>query len=56
MDRAMERIKKGFVHECSGEPLARLADDLQVNEEELPQLKQVSGRLIEVLDLAYMFN
>ena len=56
MDRAMERIKKGFVHVCSGDPLARLADDLQVTEEELPRLKQGSGRLIEVLDSAYMFN
>ena len=25
-------------------------------EEELPRLKQGSGRLIEVLDSAYMFN
>ena len=56
MDRAMERIKKGFVHICSGDPLARLADDLQVTEEELPRLKQGSGRLIEVLDSSYMFN
>ena len=52
----MERIKKGFVHVCSGDPLARLADDLQVTEEELPRLKQGSGRLIEVLDSDYMFN
>ena len=56
MDRAMERIKKGFVHVCSGDPLARLADDLNVPEKVLPRLKQGSGRLIEVLDSAYMFN
>ena len=56
MDRAMERIKKGFVHVCSGDPLARLADDLHVTEEELPRPKQGFGRLIEVLDSAYMFN
>ena len=52
----MERIKKGFIHVCSGDPLARLADDLSVTEEELPRLKKGSGRLIEVLDSAYMFN
>ena len=56
MDRAMERIKKGFINVCSGDPLARLADDLQVTAEELPRLKQGSGRLVEVLDSAYMFN
>ena len=56
MDKAMERIKKGFVHVCSGDPLARLADDLKVPEQVLPRLKKGSGRLIEVLDSAYMFN
>ena len=56
MDRVMERIKKGFVHVCSGDPLTRLADDLNVPEQVLPRLKQGSGRLIEVLDSSYMFN
>ena len=54
--RAMERIKKGFVHVCAGDPLARLADDLNISEQILPRLKQGSGRLIEVLDSIYMFN
>ena len=53
---AKKRIKKGFINVCSGDPLARLADDLQVTAEELPRLKQGSGRLVEVLDSAYMFN
>ena len=56
MDRALERIRKGFVHVCSGDPLARLADDLEVSEEKLPRLTQGTGDLLQVLDSAYMFN
>ena len=56
MDRALERIRKGFVHVCSGDPLARLADDLGVSEEDLPRLPQGTGNLLAVLDSAYMFN
>ena len=56
MDSAMERIKKGFVHVCSGDPLVGFTDDLQVTEEELPRLEKGSGRLIEVLDSAYIIN
>ena len=48
MDRAMERVKKGFVHVCSGDPLARLADDLEVSAEQLPRLKQGTGKLLAV--------
>ena len=55
MDRALERVRKGFVH-VSGDPLARLADDLGVSEEQLPRLKQGTGKLLAVLDSAYMFN
>ena len=56
MDRAMERVKKGFVHVCSGDPLARLADDLEVSAEQLPRLKQGTGNLLAALDSQYMFN
>ena len=56
MDTAKERIRKAFVHVCSGDPLARLADDLGVTAEQLPRLKQGTGRLEDVLDSAYMFN
>ena len=56
MDRALERVRKGFVHVCSGDPLARLADDLGVSEEQLPRLKQGTGNLLAVLDSAYIFN
>ena len=56
MDLAKERIRHGFVHVCSGDPLARLADDLGVTEEELPRLKQGNARLEDVLNSSYMFN
>ncbi len=56
MDRALERVRKGFVHVCSGDPLASLADDLGVSDKQLPRLKQGSGKLLAVLDSAYMFN
>ena len=56
MERARERIRKGFVHVCSGDPLARLADDLGVTEQQLPRLTQGTGDLLQVLDSAYMFN
>jgi DNA-directed RNA polymerase len=56
MDLAKERIRHGFVHTCSGDPLAKLADDLGITEEELPRLQQGSGRLEDVLNSSYMFN
>ncbi len=56
MDRALERVKRGFIHVCSGDPLARLADDLGVTERQLPRLDQGSGNLLSVLDSSYMFN
>jgi hypothetical protein len=56
MDLAKDRIRHGFVHVCSGDPLARLADDLGVTEEELPRLKQGNARLEDVLNSSYMFN
>ncbi len=49
MDLAKERIRHGFVHVCSGDPLAKLAEDLGVTEEELPRLKQSEARLEDVL-------
>jgi len=56
MDRAKERIRNGFVYVCSGDPLARLADDLGVSAQQLPRLEQGSGDLNSVLNSAYMFN
>ena len=56
MDLAKERVRHWFVHVCSGDPLARLADDLGVTKKELPRLKQGEARLEDVLDSSYMFN
>ncbi len=56
MDLAKERVRHGFVHVCSGDPLAKLADDLGVTQEELPRLKQGEARLEDVLNSSYMFN
>ena len=52
----MERVKKGFVHVCSGDPLAQLADDLEVSAKQLPRLKQGTGNLLAALESQYMFN
>ena len=56
LDLAKKRIRHGFHKVCSGDPLARLADDLGVTEEQLPRLKQGTGVLEEVLNSSYMFN
>ena len=56
MDLAKDRIRHGFVYTCNGDPLARLADDLGVTEDELPRLKQGNARLEDVLNSSYMFN
>ena len=57
MDKAKERIKHGFVQVCKGDPLARLADEMEVSSEQLPRLTQGSGDLSAVLNSSsYMFN
>lgn len=56
MDEALDRIKKGFVEVCNGDPLARLADDLGITPDQLPRLKQGSGNLLAVRYSDYMFN
>ena len=56
LDLAKKRIRHGFHNVCSGDPLARLADDLGVTEEQLPRLEQGTGVLEEVLNSSYMFN
>ena len=56
MDKAKERIKHGFVQACKGDPLARLADEME-SSERLPRLTQGPGDLSAVLDSSsYMFN
>ena len=52
----MDRVRKGFVHVCSDDPLARLAEDLGVSSEQLQRLPQGDGSLEEVLESTYMMN
>ena len=56
MDKALERIKKGFVHVCSGNPLSSLADEVGVPDKQLPRLRQGDADLTDVLGSIYMFN
>lgn len=56
MDKALDRVKDGFTSITSGDPLARLADDLGVSEDDLLRLPQLDGDLGEVLKSRYMFN
>ena len=56
MDLAKKRIRHGFYKVCSGDPLAQLADNLGVTEEQLPRLQQGTGCLEDVLNSSYMFN
>ena len=57
MDKAKESIKHGIVQACKGDPLARLADEMEVSSEQLPRLTQGPGNLSAVLDSSsYMFN
>ena len=56
MDRALDRLRKGFVHVVNEDPLAKLADDLGVNEEQLKRLDQGRAELEDVFESTYMFN
>ena len=38
------------------DPLAKLADDLNITEDELPRLKVGNGCLEDISQSAYMFN
>ena len=42
MDKAKERTKHKFVQVCKGDPLARMADEMEASEE-LPRLTKGSG-------------
>ena len=57
MDWAKDRIKFGFVQACKGDPLDRLANDMEVFSDQLPRLKQGTGKLSAVnYESSYMFN
>jgi DNA-directed RNA polymerase len=56
MDRAMDRIREGFVSVTTGDPLAALADDLGVAAAEHKRLPQGEQSLEGVYRSRYMFN
>ncbi len=56
MDRAMDRIRDGFVSIVAGDPLAKLADDLGIGDCELKRLPQLDQDLASVQQSRYMFN
>ena len=56
MDRVYDRLRDAFVSVMSGDPLARLADDLGVSSDQLPRLQQLEGQLASVQKSGYMFN
>jgi DNA-directed RNA polymerase len=56
MESAMDRVKKGFVHVCDGDPLAKLAEDLGVSDKQLKRLPQGKADLADVLESTYMLN
>lgn len=56
MDRAMDRIRDGFVSIVDGDPIARLADDLGVPDSKLKRLPQLEQDLASVQHSKYMFN
>jgi DNA-directed RNA polymerase len=54
MDRMLDRLRKAFVFTVSGNPLARLADDLGVTPHQLPRLDQGQADLSSISQ--YLFN
>ena len=56
VDEAHNNIRQAFISVCAGDPLARLADDLKVTEDQLPRLTQGDQNLDAVLDSPYLFN
>ena len=55
-DRAMDRIRDAFTSIVDGDPLARLADDLDVPSTKLKRLPQLEKDLSAVQHSKYMFN
>ena len=57
MDMAKSRIKFGFFQACKGDPLDRLANDMEVFSDQLLRLTQGKGNLSAVnYESSYMFN
>ena len=56
VDAAMMRIRSAFQTTCDGDPLAQLADSMDVPADVLPRLEQGDGKLEEVHSSRYLFN
>ena len=56
MDKALDRLREGFVSVTSGDPLAALADDLGVAAAKFERLDQGEQSLDSVYQSKYMFN
>ena len=56
MDRALDRIKDAFTSVVDGDPLARLADELEVSAEQLKRKPQLDQDLSCIQHSKYMFN
>ena len=56
MDDAHERIREAFVRVCEGDPLAELADTLEINHLAKERLPLGDGDLLLALESKYIFN
>ena len=56
MDRALDRIRYAFTSIVDGDPLAAIADELEVDATELKRLPKLDQDLGCVLRSRYMFN
>ena len=56
MDDAQERIRRAMIHICQGDPLANLADGLEVTPDDLPRLGLGGGELKRIQSADKMFN
>ena len=56
MDDAQERIRRAMIHICKGDPLAKLADGLEVTQKTLLRIEPGEGELDEIHSADKMFN
>ena len=56
LDDAQERIRRAMIHICKGDPLAKLADGLEVTQKTLLRIEPGEGELDEIHSADKMFN